>query len=101
MSTFTPPANAQEVPGFDASATGMQKRLMRHTRGNPRARNFYIVDGVLTETDPVATYNADGSLALTGTERITRWFQSGTGPFTVTAAEATIITTAGFGAYVS
>ena len=96
MATFTPPANASEVPGLAADTRGPARRLFRLAGGQPRARNFYIVDGALTEVDPTATYNADGSLNQTGTERITRWFQSGTGPFTVTAAEHAIISTAGF-----
>ena len=82
-------------------ATGLQRRWAKLASGNPRARNYWIVDGVFTEDDPQATYNSDGSLALDGLQRVTRFFQSGGGPFTVTSAEATMITTAGFGAYLS
>lgn len=101
MPTFTPPATSNEVPGLAADTRGPARRLFAWSGGQPRARNFYIVDGALTEIDPTATYTADGSVNQTGTERITRWFQSGTGPFSVTDAEATIITAAGFGAYLS
>ncbi len=101
MATFTPPANATEVPGFDADASPMAKTMFRYHGGRPRARNFYIVGSTFTEVDPSASYNADGSMNQDALQRTTRFFQSGTGPFTVTSAEAALITTAGYGAYLS
>ena len=102
MATFTPPANTSEVPKVDASARGLPRRMFQRGGGNPRGRNFYIVDGTtFTEEDPVATYNSNGSLNQEGSARVTRFFQSTTGPFTVSTAEAALITTAGFGAYLT
>lgn len=101
MSTFTPPANANEVGSIDADTPALARRLLRWHGGNPRARNVYILDGTtVTENDPVATYNADGSVNQYPEERVTRFFQ-GAASHTVNAAEVTLLTDAGFGANIT
>lgn len=95
--TFTQPRAATTPPvqvrGEDDPITN---RLFRHYPPSLQAVNVYILtDGTVTEEFPASTYNADGSLALKGEERIARAF-TGTGPHTITDAEAAILTGAGY-----
>lgn len=96
MATFSPPVNANEVGAFDADTPPLARRLLRWHGGNPRARNVYILDGTtVTENDPTATYNADGSVNQYPEDRVTRFFQGG-GTHTVNAAESALLTAAGY-----
>lgn len=59
--------------------------------------NVYILtDGTVTEDFPPSTYDTDGTLLLRGDERVAHAFVGGGGPVTVTAAEATLLTNAGY-----
>lgn len=96
MSTFTPPANSTEVPGVAADTRGMARRLFRHHGGNPRGRNvYYLSDGTVTETDPdsrsVFWTRAEGTPYVEVT-----WWGSTADAYTVTAAQASALTTAGY-----
>ena len=101
MATFTPPTEETVPPAFppnspEWNANPLGNRLMSHYGNGTRGRNVFIVDGVATENEPAATYNADGSLDQTAAERITRVFFGGHGPQSVTAAERTILEAAGY-----
>lgn len=75
----------------------MPRLFRRRFRGNfSRARNVWIVDGTTAQDyQPSASYNSDGTVNQTGLERTTAFFQGGVS-YTVTAAQATILTTGGF-----
>jgi hypothetical protein len=61
-----------------------------------QAYNVWIVDGTTAQSyQPSASYNADGTLNQTGLERTTAFFQGGIS-YTVTAAQATILTNGGY-----
>lgn len=94
MATFTPPADT----GIAAILPLNAKRWMQHFRGSiTRGRNVWIVDNATAQDySPVTTYNSDGSVATLANDRITRFFQGGTSQ-SVTTAEATILTSSGFG----
>lgn len=69
---------------------------MRHYGGGPRGRNvFYLSDGTVTETDPDSTNvfwsQADGTPYV-----VVAWWGSTAEPYTVTAAQASALTTAGY-----
>lgn len=96
MSTFTPPANATEVPGLELTTRGPARRLMRWYGGGPRGRNvYYLSDGTVTETDPdsvnVFWLAEDGSPYVEMT-----WWGSTATPYTLTSAQATALTAAGY-----
>lgn len=96
MATFTPPVNVGEVPNSLPSDPRWVKRAMGHFSRVDRGRNVYILDGTtVTEEDPVATYDANGNLVATATERITRFFQ-GAATHVVNATEAALLTAAGY-----
>jgi hypothetical protein len=69
---------------------------MRHFTQPLRGRNVFIVDGVASEDEPTATYNADGTLNETAAERIQRVFWGGHAAEPVTAEEEVILEAAGF-----
>ena len=94
MPTFTPPVDTGQAGVADPR---LPRHVNRWFRGNfSRARNVWIVDNATAQdSQPSATYNADGSLNQTGLERTTRFFQGGV-TYTVTDAEQTILTAGGF-----
>ena len=75
--------------------------MRRLFRGSfPRGRNVWLwTDGSATEYMPPAAYNSNGSLATLPEDRIARFFQGGVS-HDVTSAEAALLTTAGYGAYI-
>lgn len=96
MSTFTPPRTSQ-APNVLPGTKGLARRLFRFAPTIPQAVNVYILtDGTVSEYFPPATYTSDGTLALRGDERVARAFVGGGGPVAVTAAEAAILTGAGY-----
>lgn len=101
MPTFTPPANATEDPPVDEDATPIQRALFRHYRGRPVGRNVYLYsDGTVSEVDPDGLHTfarqEEGSPYAQGKSKTAAFFQGGTGPYTITAAQATLLTNAGY-----
>jgi hypothetical protein len=95
MPLFTPPAHATEVPPVDVDSRGPARALFRHYRARPAGRNVYIYsDDTVSEVDP------DGSATFCrrdeGSPYVTAFFQGGAGPYTVTAAQETLLEAAGF-----
>lgn len=96
MSTFTPPANATEVPGVSRDAHPLARKMFRWHGGNPRGRNvFYLSDGSVTETDPdgqtVFWTAGEGSPYVVQT-----WWGSTASAYTVTSEQASALTAAGY-----
>lgn len=96
MATFTPPVDqANDTTSLEADP--LANRLFRHYEPIYAGRNVFILtDGTTTEEWPPATYNSDGSLALMPEERVSAAFYGGHGAYTVTSAQATILTNAGY-----
>lgn len=97
MATFTPPTNDTEVAGVPRGAWGAARRLAQLATGGPRGRNvFYLSDGSVTEADPDSrvvfwSNPGDGSTYVVQT-----WWGSTDQPYTVTSAQASALTTAGY-----
>lgn len=109
MATFTPPANATEVPPVlpvgDPEQSALGFRLFRFYRARPAGRNVYMYKagsvsatafGRVTETDPTSTYNSSGVATSNGWDDIEIVFYGGHGAVTVTSAQATALTNAGY-----
>lgn len=80
---------------MDEDATPLQRALFRHYRARPAGRNVYIYsNNTVSELDP------DGETTFTtrheGTPYVTAFFQGGAGPYTITSAQATLLTNAGY-----
>lgn len=56
---------------------------------------YILIDGTVVEHMPAPSYAADGSLLKVAQELVARGFIGG-GTYTVSAAEATILTNAGY-----
>ena len=101
MPSFTPPVRDEVPRSFPLGsrewrANPLGNRLMRHFTQPLRGVNVFIIDGVATETDPFTTYNADGSIAEFGWDRVDAAFWGGHGAYAVTAAQKTILEAAGY-----
>lgn len=95
MPTLTLPTELRPTSALDADP--LANRLWRHYAPLVAQRNVLILtDGTVTEDLPPATYNDDGSLNETPEERIAAIFWGGCGPWTVTDAQATLLTAAGY-----
>lgn len=94
MSSFTPPTDEypQTVRGYHPL-----NKLMRHYRVGTRGRNvYYLSDGSVTETDPDSitvfwTNQGNGSTYVSQA-----WYGCVAAPYTVTSAQATALTNAGY-----
>lgn len=96
MATFTPPANATEVPGLELTTRGLARRLFRWYGGGPRGRNvFYLSDGTVTETDPDSV-NAFWTSAEGSPYVEQAWWGSTADPYTITSAQQTALVAAGY-----
>lgn len=96
MPTFIPPVNVGEVPNATTADPPWVQVAMGHFWRVDRGRNVYIIDGTtVTEDDPVAVYDAQGNLVADSLQRTTRFF-SGAAVHQVNAAEAALLTAAGY-----
>lgn len=96
MSTFTPSAYA-EVPPFAVDTDGPARRLFRHFSAGQRGRNvYYLSDGTVTEVDPDSetVYWEDPGDGSTYVAQM--WWGSTASAYTVTSAQATALTDAGY-----
>ena len=50
----------------------------------------------VSETDPISLYDSAGAVTTNGWDDLEIVFWGGTGPYTVTAAQATVLTAAGY-----
>lgn len=100
MSTFTPPTNANEVPGYGPMDPPLTRRLFAWSAGNPRGRNvYYLSDGTVTETDPDATnvFWSPNDFGYTASAKyVSHVWWGGHDGETVTSAQATALTNAGY-----
>ena len=98
MSTLTIPANATEVGGTPALAPPLTKRFMRLMAGGPRAQyNLWLyADGTVSQDEPQSTYALDGTISTYAYSNVKRFFQGGA-THTLTAAEVSLLTAAGYG----
>lgn len=100
MATFGPYARNQ-VPGVTLDTRGPAAKMFRHKGPEPQGINVWLLtDGTAVETQPCATYNADGSLLLEGSARVSRFLNGGVA-HTVSAAEAAVLTASGYGSLLS
>ena len=94
MATFTPPTETYPVT---VKGHHPLNKLMAHYVTNTRGRNvYYLSDGSVTETDPDSitvfwTNQGNGSTYV-----VQAWYGSVASPYTVTSAQATALTTAGY-----
>lgn len=96
MSTFVCPKMVSAVPNAGPRDPILVQRCMSHFSRGDRYYNVWIVDNLTAQNyQPTATYNSDGSLNQTGLERTNAFFQGGI-TYSVTAAQATILTNSGF-----
>jgi hypothetical protein len=86
--TFTAPVS-DLVPPILPDTRGPALGLFRHYKSRAQGRNVYIVNGVASENSP------------TGSDVVTRVFYGGHDPESITAAEAVILTAAGYGSLIS
>ena len=93
MTTFTPP-NTNSYSLCPPDGDPLARRLMRFHGSEPRGENVYIINGTT-----VTTNDPDG-VTVTW-DMVTHVFWGGHVGETVTAAEATLLTDAGFGAYLT
>lgn len=94
MATFTPPT--EEYAQTHPQARWSVNRLMRYYGTMPRGRNvYYLSDGTVTENDPdsrsVFWTREAGSPYVH-----TVWWGAPETPYTVTSAQATALTDAGY-----
>lgn len=94
MATFTPPTETYPVT---VRGKHPLNRLMAHYGSATRGRNvFYLSDGTVTETDPdsitVFWTNQGNGLPYV----VQAWYGSVASPYTVTSAQATALTAAGY-----
>lgn len=101
MSTLTIPANATEVGGTTIGSPPLVRRFQRLMAGLPRAQyNLWLYnDGSVTSTEPQAVYSGSVPTTLAG-DNVKRFFQGGA-THTLTAAEVTLLTTAGYGSIIT
>lgn len=83
MATFTTPSSPL-VPPLLPETRGLQRMLWRHYGSRMQGRNVYIINGVVTENDPV------------GGEASVITFYGGHDPYEVTAAQAALLIAAGY-----
>lgn len=84
------------VPNSGPTDPPMVQRAMAHFSRGDRAFNVWIVDNATAQDyQPTTTYNSDGTVNQTGSERTNAFFQGGI-TYTVTAAQAAILTGSGF-----
>jgi hypothetical protein len=96
VATFTPPVNEGEVANSTPRDEPLIQRAMSHFARVDRGRNVYILDGItVTEADPIATYDSQGTVVLSPNERITRFFQGGA-THEVNEAETLLLEAAGY-----
>lgn len=96
MPSFTPPVEPNEVPNFGPGDPAWAVNCLQHFSTGDRYRNVYILDGtIVTEDDPVAVYAQDGTLLRDSLQRTTRFFRGGS-TYQVNAAEAALLTAAGY-----
>lgn len=99
MPTFTPPADNIVGPTAvdDSECDPLANRLMRFYRARPRGRNVFILtDNTVTENLPAATYASNGELIASAWDQVAATFWGGHAPYTVTAAQAALLTGAGY-----
>lgn len=101
MASFTPPANATENPPILPESRGPAAALFRHYRGRPVGRNVFIYsDSTVSEVDPdgVSTFwqEVEGTPFITGHSAVSGVFYGGHDNQYVTAAQATLLTNAGY-----
>lgn len=114
MATFTCPVDTAGdppvLPVGDPAQTAASYRLMRYYRSRPAGRNVYVYKagsisattfGRVTEVDPAASYDASGNLSSTGWQDIQVVFWGGHAPQSIDAAMVTVLTNAGYGAYIT
>lgn len=99
MSTFTPPVDTNVGFRFLPDSPLHVKRGLAHFPGCDRARTVILYDSdtqVIEGAMPPGSYNTDGSLLQSPTERVSATFLGARGAYTVTALQAATLTAAGY-----
>jgi len=105
LPTFTPPTD-NIVPTVDLDERDRRRNplgnaLMRHFARGPRGRNvFLLTNNTVTEQQPANWVDANtGSTNAGEVNTLKTWYGGHSHP--ITDAEATILTAAGYGAYIT
>lgn len=104
MATFTPPAD-NLVPPIAVDSRDvtdpLAQKLFRYYKSRPRGRNVFILtNNTVTEDLPASSYNADGTLNTEAWSQVSRVFYGGHIGYQISASEQSILTAAGYGAYI-
>lgn len=105
MPTFTPPGLNDIPPTLPSGSIGQSHQafhLFKHYRNRPEGRNVYIYsDDSVSENDPDGNstlWSEDYRMGDTDPDavEISACFYGGHGPYTITTAQATLLTNAGY-----
>ena len=104
MSTFQAPSDSDGdppvLPEGDPDQSQIGFRLFRYFNSRPAGRNVYYREtngvGSVTETDPQTTYDSNGNVLVDGWSDVVHVWWGGHAAETVTAAQATALTNAGY-----
>jgi hypothetical protein len=92
--TFTAPIDPNMVPPYAVDTDPLIARCLRHFASGSQGRNVYLLrSGAVTEVDP------DGNVIHWSD--VAHTFYGGHVGEPITAAEAALLTAAGYGAYIS